>query len=130
MDGYLCLAPAATGRLFTGRYEALLESSAFYNEETEDYELPEEIDGKLVKGIEDEYVVGGELECFDDSEAVEIGLLDEPQVAGWLDGSGWGTLTTLKVVSLSLKKLLSTSIDPRNKHADCQLQQLAGEDRH
>ncbi len=101
---YLCLATTATGRwrLFTGRYEALAELASYYNEETEEHELPDVIKGKPVQGSDEDYVVGGELECFEDEEVVEFDSLDEPQVAVWLDGSRWSALATLNDVRAKL----------------------------
>ena len=106
---YLCLEPISTVRyrLFTGRYELLAELSAFYNEETEEYELPEEIDGKSVQGFDDEYVVGGELQYFDDEHAVEFSSPDELDVAEWLGDSRWSVLATVQEVRIKLHALLS-----------------------
>lgn len=65
---YLCLSEGETEsyKLFTGQYESLAELNDCYDEELEDYVLPEQIDGKAVMGIEDDYVVGGELQQQDD----------------------------------------------------------------
>lgn len=94
---HLCLAPIGGGRnrLFTGQYEALAELNDYYNEETEDYDLPDEIDGKIVNGFQDEYVVGGDLQYFESEEAVEFSSPDEPHVSDWLYASGWNSLVTL-----------------------------------
>jgi hypothetical protein len=88
---YLCLTRLPDGRyrLFTGRYEGLAERSQHYNEETEDYDLPDEIDGKVVVGMEDDYVVGGSPECYDDSQVVEFSERDVETATQWLRESGW-----------------------------------------
>ena len=97
---YLCLATALQGqyRLFTGRYESPAELASYYNEDTEEYELPDAIDGKSVQGFDDDYVVGGELKCFENEKIVEFDRLDEPRVVEWLAGSRWSALATLNEV--------------------------------
>jgi hypothetical protein len=85
-------------KLFTGQYEALASKYDFFDEETGDYELPDEIDGKEVTGIDDEYVVGGELECFDDSQSVEFDDAEDPALAQWLTQSGWSRHVSVEVV--------------------------------
>ena len=68
---YLCLSLSVPGKAAVQvcRYEALAEY-----ERPEDGEnqtpLPTEIDGKTVVGVEDGYIVGGELVCCDDQEIV------------------------------------------------------------
>ena len=98
------MAPASQRqyRLVTGRYEALAELAFYYNEKTEEYEMPDAIDGKSVHGVDDDYVIGGELGCFEDEEVVEFDRVDEPQVAEWLAGSGWSALPTLNGVGCKL----------------------------
>ena len=88
---YLCLkkGDAKTYCLFTGRYSALGAASQFYDDDIGDYDIPDEIDGVAVHGIEDVWVGGGELECTEWSESVEFGALDDSTLAGWLQESGW-----------------------------------------
>jgi hypothetical protein len=88
---YLCLQRDVAGafKLFTGQYEALAEREQFFNEETGDYDIPDEIDGQVVAGADDDYVVGGELAYFDDEQAVSFTSPDDQAVAEWLKTSGW-----------------------------------------
>jgi hypothetical protein len=51
------------------RYEALAEYERPEDDESE-IPLPAEIDGKTVAGVEDGYIVGGDLACYDDREMV------------------------------------------------------------
>lgn len=90
-DEFLCLTMGGEKgyKLFTGQYEALASKYDYFDEETEDYELPDEIDGVPVIGINDEYIVGGELQCFDDSQTVEFDDTEDPALAQWLTKSGW-----------------------------------------
>lgn len=62
---YLRLSQDDDGRamLEVCRYEALAETP---DDEDWDGPLPEEIDGKKVVGVEDDYIVGGELARWDD----------------------------------------------------------------
>lgn len=88
---YLCLQrdEGEAFKLFTGQYEALAERNKYFNEATGEYEVPEVIDGKPVVGLEDDYVVGGELVYFDDQQAVSFQSPDDRAVVEWLQSSGW-----------------------------------------
>ena len=44
----------------------------YYNEEREEYELPDEIDGVKVVGIQDSAVIGGDLDWWNDEDTVEF----------------------------------------------------------
>jgi hypothetical protein len=73
---YLCVTKGNTRafRLFEGRYAALAHCDDYFNEDTEDYDLPEEIDGLKVFGLDDDWVVGGELAWYNDEETIEFEL--------------------------------------------------------
>lgn len=88
---YLCLTygDQTNYKIFEGRYDALAEASDFYLEEGEDYDLPEYIGDKKVFGIEDGYVVGGELSYFDKEEAIEFNHFSEPALIQWLKDFAW-----------------------------------------
>ncbi len=86
---YLCVRVLAGGRarLEVCQYEALAENS-FFDDDGNPTQLPTHIDGKEVVGIEDDYVVGGELTCHDieDPElALEFGRQDQDLVNDWLN---------------------------------------------
>jgi hypothetical protein len=68
---YLCLNLNGPGKaaIQVCRYEALAEYERPEDDEGE-IPLPAEIDGKTVVGVEDGYIVGGELVCCDDREMV------------------------------------------------------------
>ena len=88
---YLCLTDGnqTKYKIFEGRYEVLAEAIEFYSDDEEDYELPEFIDGKKVMGVEDGYVVGGELSYFDEEEAVEFNHLSDLKLIQWLKDFSW-----------------------------------------
>lgn len=94
---YLCLSKGETRpyKLFTGQYECLAELNDYYDEELEDYALPDEIDGKAVMGIEDEYFIGGELLQQDESVAIEFASVFDAELRAWLDENGWTKLGVL-----------------------------------
>jgi hypothetical protein len=105
---YLCLANSDDGGyvLFSGRYEAIAEASQFYNEETEEYDIPDEIDGTRVAGVECEYVVGGELQYWNQSEAVKFTRIDDEAVAGWLHDSDWEQTISVALVHAEFAALV------------------------
>lgn len=88
---YLCLTYGnqKNYKIFEGRYEVLAEASEFNSDDKEDFDLPEFIDDKKVIGIEDGYVVGGELSYFDEEEAVEFNNLGDPKLIQWLKDFSW-----------------------------------------
>ena len=88
---YLCVSEGKIRRytLFEGGYEVLAERSEYFNEETEDYDLPTEIDGKGVVGIDDDFVVGGELSWVNDYQKVDFDTLDDPKVREWMLENRW-----------------------------------------
>jgi hypothetical protein len=88
---YLCLTYGDKSgyRIFEGRYKALGDKEEYYDEELEDFNLPESIDGELVSGIEDDYVVGGDLSYESEKEAVEFNHFGENNFHNWLSEMQW-----------------------------------------
>lgn len=87
-------------RLFTGRYKSLGPSSIYYDPETGEYSLPDEIDGETIVGTEDDWVVGGELDWYNAEGTVEFDDLDEEDVQAWLNASGWEDKTEIIMAAL------------------------------
>lgn len=104
---FLCLTQGNVKnyRLFTGQYEALVSAYDYFNEETEEYKLPDEIDGKAVVGIEDEYIVGGDLQWSDVSKTVEFEEIKDPAIAEWLSASGWSSHASLDQIQKAIQHL-------------------------
>jgi hypothetical protein len=104
---YLCLQRDEAGgyNLFTGQYEALAEREQFFNEETGEYDIPDEIDGQVVVGVDDDYVVGGELDYIHDEQAVSFKSLDEKGLADWLETSGWSYKVDLMTIITAASKI-------------------------
>ena len=76
-------------RLFTGRYEALAEIADYWNDETEVYEIPDQINDVAVVGQEDDYLVGGELSATESNESIEFESLKESLVQIWATMQRW-----------------------------------------
>jgi hypothetical protein len=80
------LSSESTATLAVCRYEALASAEEFVNEKGE-LNLPESIAGKTVVGIEDEWIVGGELACHGSRwtyRATEISsAIDWVRLNGW-----------------------------------------------
>jgi hypothetical protein len=55
-------------RLFVGKYEVLAECWDYFNDETQDFDLPKSIQRNKVVGIEDGWVIGGPLQAWDHPE--------------------------------------------------------------
>ena len=104
---YLCISIQDSGLycLFTGRYQVLAESCEFYDDEAENWLLPEEIDGEPVVGIDDDWVVGGDLDYFDSSQAINFRSLADPNIGAWLAENEWSGLVDDKQLADAIAKL-------------------------
>ena len=71
-----------TATLAVCRYEALASTEEFVNEKGE-MNLPDSIAGKTVVGIEDEWIVGGELACHG-SRWTYRSAIDWVRLNGWV----------------------------------------------
>ena len=88
---YLCLRAGSTKRYqaFIGGYQPIDEANKYYNEDIEDYELPERIDDIEVAGIEDGWIVGGELDYYDDEDQIEFDVINDDALLRWLSKQRW-----------------------------------------
>ena len=104
---YLCLTREADGssRLFIGGYEFLADQEDYYDEETEDYILPDEINGQKVRGIDCGAVVGGELTWVDHDHTIVFQTGTEPEVMAWLTLHDWIPALDGKAVADLIKPL-------------------------
>ena len=101
---YLCLTKGEfnTYKLYIAQYDFLAELNDFYDEEQDDYVLPEQIDGQAVVGIEDDYVVGGELVPQDESAPVEFASVFDAELREWLTQTGWSKLDVLAKIEVAI----------------------------
>jgi len=99
---YLCLRRLSSNEfeISVCGYEILGERDAYYNEESDEFELPETIDGKPVVTIEDEWVVGGNLVNHSD-ELMPLRFMAE-EVDGlivWLKDANWYSDAVIEKIS-------------------------------
>ena len=90
--------------VYTGRREVLAEASEYYNEETDEYEVPEEIDGQAVWGVKDDCVVSEAVGNFDD-EALRLTDFDAEALRIWLEDTDWIHDASPADLQLALLKL-------------------------
>jgi hypothetical protein len=88
--------------LFVGGYGVLAVASDFYNEDTEEEDIPNEIDGYPVKGVYDGVVVGGEIFKDERTGGVRFSEFDNPDVIGWLESVNWGDVDTMNATKSAL----------------------------
>lgn len=103
---YLLLVRHLDGTFEIGgaQYEVLGLENDFYNE-ADDLEVPSEIDGKRVIGIEGSYVVGGELSLeFSQYTTLRFSELNKEEIVNWIASEGWG-LDTLGKIESAVKEL-------------------------
>ena len=98
---YLCLKRITDDELELSNrmYEGLGEADEFYNEELEDYILPDSINGDLVAGMNDGIIFGGELICWDDEQVIKFSDLNSFQVRSWLKVNGYDYKDVAKMIS-------------------------------
>jgi hypothetical protein len=77
--------------LFVGGYDVVGETSDFFDEETGEEEIPDEIGGYPVRGVEDGYVIGGEIVKNEEYGEVQFADLEAAEVQEWLTGVEWNT---------------------------------------
>ena len=104
---YLCLTKGEsnTFKLYTAQYDFLAELYDFYDEELHEYVLPEQIDGQVVMGIEDDYVVGGDLVPQDESIPVEFASVFDSELRDWLTQTGWSKFDVLAKIEVATKSV-------------------------
>lgn len=104
---YLCLqfGDSKAYCLFTGMYEGLEQASEYFNEDTEDYDLPEEIDGKKVVGIDDETVIGGDPSWSTSDEVIEFDTIADLALNKWLKEQGWSRKGRRQSILYGIEKL-------------------------
>ena len=84
-------------------YEGLAELGEYWDDEMEDWNLPDQIDGKDVVGIEDDCVVGGDLlknSYYDDEtgSGLIFTLPDQDILEGWVKKVNWFDEKIIKVL--------------------------------
>ena len=101
----LCLMRVSDTKfdLFVGGYEVIAEVSDFFDEETGEEEVPEEIDGYPVQGIEDGYVGGGEILKNEDDGEIQFSDFETIEVKEWLESINWGDPDTVSAIQVALK---------------------------
>jgi hypothetical protein len=92
---YLRLSKVASGTalLEVCMYEPIAEAPV--SEDDEDPPLPDEIGGKKVIGVDDEWIVGGDLVCVEDG-AYEFDRIRIDQAVEWLKSRYWKVTTELQ----------------------------------
>lgn len=104
--GYLLLVRHLDGTFEIGgaQYEILCLANDFLNE-ADELVIPPEIGGKRVIGIEDGYVVGGELSLeFSQYTKLRFSEPNKEEIVNWLASEGWG-LDTLKEIESAVREL-------------------------
>lgn len=77
--------------LFVGGYEVVGETSEFFDEKTGVEEIPDEIDGYPVQGVEDGYVIGGEIVKNEEYGELQFSDFKAADVRDWLASVEWNT---------------------------------------
>ena len=85
--------------LFVGGYEVVGETSEFFDEETGEEEIPDEIGGYPVQGIEDGYVIGGEIVKNEEYGEFQFSDFKAADVRDWLASVNWEHAALLQEIA-------------------------------
>ena len=104
-DEYLCLRKVSETEyeLSVRAYEVLAEGWDYYDEETEGYDLPDEINGKGVVGFVDEWIVGGSLIETEAFKSLLFKDLNHPDVTQWFDEVKWNTSAVMSALQSAVE---------------------------
>jgi uncharacterized protein YacL (UPF0231 family) len=104
-DEYLCLRKVSETKyeLSVRAYEVLAEGWDYYDEESEDYDLPDEINGKAVVGFVDEWIVGGSLIETETFKSLIFSDLTHPDVAQWFNEVKWNTSAVMSALQSAVE---------------------------
>ena len=104
-DEYLCLRKVSETEheLSVRVYEVLAEGWDYYDEETEGYDLPDEINGKGVVGFVDEWIVGGSLIETEAFKSLLFKDLNHPDVAQWFEEVEWNTSAVMSALQSAVE---------------------------
>lgn len=96
---YLCYSPGQrkAHRLSVCMYEALSPADERNFDEIGDYALPKSINGKLVIGMDDKWVIGGELTCVS-ARTIEFDNIKDRTLREWLREERWSSPKVLRDV--------------------------------
>lgn len=89
---YLCVEKVSdqSFQMTIRGYEVIGEASDYYNEETDEVDLPNFIGNSEVHGTEDEYIVGGELIARVDEEGSDgFSTNGDSNLISWLEDNNW-----------------------------------------
>lgn len=90
-DELLCLGFGAVKpyKLYLGGYEILGDKSEYYDAEADEYALPTDIQGKAVRGVKDDAIIGYEVENISDESGDEFEFDEATECEGWLTETRW-----------------------------------------
>ena len=85
--------------LFVGGYDVVGETSEFFDEETGEEEIPDEIGGYPVRGVEDGYVIGGEIVKNEEYGEFQFSDFKAADVRDWLASVNWEYAALLQEIA-------------------------------
>ena len=90
-DELLCIGFGSVKpyKLYLGTFEILGERSEFYDDEEDQYVLPDDINGKEVQGFKDDAVIGYEVENASYHPDEEFEFENPMECEGWLTDTKW-----------------------------------------
>ena len=92
-------------KLYLGAFEILGERSQFYDDEADEYVLPDTINGKAVRGFKDDAVIGCEVENASYRPEDEFEFDDPSECESWLTDARWMDDRLLAELSAALVKI-------------------------
>jgi hypothetical protein len=106
-DELLCLGFGSVKpyKLYLGAFETLGERSEFYDDEADEYALPDDINGKAVRGSKGDMVIGYEVENASYRPEEEFEFDHPSECESWLTEARWMDDRLLAELSAALVKI-------------------------
>ncbi len=103
---YLTVSKGQSKRFLiaTASYDALAEASDYFNKDKDEYEIPEQINGQRVIGVEDGYIIGGVLGINMDWSGLEFEDPDDPELKRWLENGRWSSQVSVTDIKEALSQ--------------------------
>lgn len=80
--------------------------SDYYDEDSEDYNYPDEVDGVEVVECVGDSIMGGDLTYYEADECCEFDAFEDERLKIWLKTSEWDKFITIEEVMSKAKNII------------------------
>lgn len=102
-------------RLFQAIPERLAQSVAYFNAAKGEYDLPAEINGEPVAGVDGDFVVGGALNWRDPDDGIEFDDVADEKIGQWLSENDWTNTDLRENLRIGVERVAQLAKDHPNE---------------